>query len=342
MNPLLKYTRAYAHRRRDSIQDLRNMRRSHKVDIEQPLVLISQINRSGGTLLSQLFSGHHQCHVYPGELLIGIPKENWPDLDLNGNAGQWFRCLYTEHLADFSKNGYIKVPKRLREKYQASDITFPFSFMPKLMELLFKEQLEAQTNISQRTILNAYFTAFFNSWLDYQSLYTEKKWLVAFTPKLSTREDSIERFFNDYPNGRLISCIRDPGSWYASIHRKRPELTVEQAIPRWIESTKAAFRNKNRYSDQVHLVNFDTLLKDTKGTIGGVANWLNIEKTEILNQPTFQTLDIRANSSWKVEQSGVIDTPLNRASELDDTDRKKIEKMGAELYQKALVLTGSA
>ena len=44
--------------------------------VNQPLLLISQVQRSGGTLLSQLFDGHPQVHAHPHELKIGYP-EKW-------------------------------------------------------------------------------------------------------------------------------------------------------------------------------------------------------------------------------------------------------------------------
>ena len=51
-----------------------------------PLVLISQVQRSGGTLLSQLLDGHPELHAHPHELKIGYPtKYTWPRIDLGAN-----------------------------------------------------------------------------------------------------------------------------------------------------------------------------------------------------------------------------------------------------------------
>jgi hypothetical protein len=44
-----------------------------------PLLLISQLPRSGGSLFSQLLDGHPQLLVYPHEMRIGYPgKDTWP------------------------------------------------------------------------------------------------------------------------------------------------------------------------------------------------------------------------------------------------------------------------
>ena len=49
-----------------------------KIDyINQNLIIISQIQRSGGTLLTQLFDNHSTLYSYPSELMLTSPKFNW-------------------------------------------------------------------------------------------------------------------------------------------------------------------------------------------------------------------------------------------------------------------------
>ena len=45
--------------------------------INQDLIIISQIQRSGGTLISQLFDNHSQLFNYPSELILTNPKWDW-------------------------------------------------------------------------------------------------------------------------------------------------------------------------------------------------------------------------------------------------------------------------
>ena len=56
---------------REEYAELVPQRLEHLVPVTDPLVLVSQIQRSGGTLLSQLFDGHPECHAHPHELKIG-------------------------------------------------------------------------------------------------------------------------------------------------------------------------------------------------------------------------------------------------------------------------------
>src|ERR671938_1044237 len=79
---------------------LLEQRLERPVAVREPLVLISQIQRSGGTLLSQLLDAHPQLHAHPHELHIGYPrdKRDWPRLDLGQGPDQWFRALREAHV----------------------------------------------------------------------------------------------------------------------------------------------------------------------------------------------------------------------------------------------------
>ncbi len=69
-------------------------------------------------------------------------------------------------------------------------------------------------------MLDCYFTSYFNAWLDNHNLYTgPKKVVTAFTPDLNMDLANIESFFSDYPDGTLISSIRDPAAWYNSARK---------------------------------------------------------------------------------------------------------------------------
>jgi len=79
------------------IKQIYKQRLEHLIEINQPLILISQIQRSGGTLLSQLFDNHLERRCHPDELHIGYPKKHiWPDLNFEDNPGNWFRLLFEQ------------------------------------------------------------------------------------------------------------------------------------------------------------------------------------------------------------------------------------------------------
>lgn len=81
--------------------------RQRSVDIvDQPLILISQIQRSGGTLLSQLLDGHPECLAHPYELKWGRPEKwNWPEVDLTADARSQFDALDENWIKEFAALG---------------------------------------------------------------------------------------------------------------------------------------------------------------------------------------------------------------------------------------------
>ena len=97
-------TRAHQH-----LHQIVGHRAARLVEVRQPLVLVSQIQRSGGTLLSQLFDHHPQLHAHPHELHTGHPnKEAWPALDL-ARPSEWFHTLYERPAKRSFNEGYRKL-----------------------------------------------------------------------------------------------------------------------------------------------------------------------------------------------------------------------------------------
>src|ERR1044072_6093564 len=79
---------------RADADQLFHARRDSVVRFGEPLVLISQIHRSGGTLLNSLLDGHPQLHVHPWEIQVGHPgKSEWPVIDVGAGVERWIRAL---------------------------------------------------------------------------------------------------------------------------------------------------------------------------------------------------------------------------------------------------------
>jgi hypothetical protein len=203
-----KVSRALAGRLAN-LDDIEAFILAHATPLRAPLVLISQAHRSGGTLLSQLFDGHPALAAHPHELKIGYPTpEHWPPLDPGLGPEANFRMLFEARTIRLMRLGYTK---REQDRERRS-----FFNVPRLQYSLFRHLFETAPPANPRRLLDHFFTAYFNAWLNYQGNLEQKRWITAFAPRLANQEANVAGFFDSYPNGRLIQLVRDPKTWYRS------------------------------------------------------------------------------------------------------------------------------
>jgi hypothetical protein len=321
----------------EEYEALSRMRLDHLVPVKEPLVLISQIQRSGGTLLSQLFDGHPEVHAHPHEICIGKPEKwDWPSLDLSAPE-TWFATLHEPLLAEWIETGYVKDQTALRKRRDPD--VFPFVFSLKLQREIFARCAAGAER--ERDVLDAYFTSYFNAWLDNQNLYTgPKKAVIGFTPRLAMELERVERFFAAYPDGLLVSIVRDPRGWYASARRHRKYYAdLEQSIAHWRASTEAAIEAAGRFGDRVVVLTYEQLLEDTDTSCAALASRMGISMTPELLVPTFNGRPIRANSSEKVDRIGILSDRGSAFREaLSAGEIALIERRAGDLYDRAAAL----
>jgi hypothetical protein len=299
--------------------------------VTSPVALISQVQRSGGSLLSQLFDGHPELHAHPHELKIGYPKKfMWPRIDLNENPQRWLEIFFEDKVIEHFKGGYKKERKQ--------DEVFPFIFMPSVQKKVFLKYLSSVDSITLRDVFDAYMTSYFGAWINNQNRYGLKKYVTAFTPRLAMIEDNMESFFEVYPDGRLLSIVRDPKNWYPSAvkHRSNVYGDIRKSIDLWKTSTEGALRNKKKYGERVCIVRFEDLVSKTEVVMLYMANFLKINFDDILLVPTFNKSPIRANTSFNDEQHGIVSSTLSRYKMLSEEELKIIEEMTEDIYSMTL------
>ena len=303
-------------------------------------MLISQIVRSGGTLLAQLLDGHEQLHCHPPECLIG--GGTWPDLDLSQPAKVLFKALRERHLRRAFLDGYYK-DKPARTLGLEVSKAFPLDLDPDAHRALFLDLCRQDFPATTRAALNHYFTALFNAWAGNRSLDGDKRWTVVFRNKLG-QGAQLDRFFQLYPEGRYLTCTRAPKARTASCIRYRGVLRA--SLPRYIDEWRALSEHQlsalDRFPGQVALVRMEALVQATEPTMRRLSGWLDIRYDPILIRPTFNRDDIRANSSFSVESHGVISAPLdNWRAVLTDDEAAEIDARTSDL-QSELVRRATA
>jgi hypothetical protein len=315
-------------------------RLEHLVAVREPLALISQIQRSGGTLLSQLFDGHPECHAYPHELSLAYLNDvGGTAFDL-GSAERSFEIVYEPRMAKRLGAGYRKPASRPGDS--DADV-FPFLYLGGLQRRIFEKCFEAGV-ARDRDVLDCYFTSVFNAWLDNQNLYlTPKKLVTAFAPRLVHKPAAVERIFAAYPDGFLISIVREPRAWFASARlQKERYADVEHALKRWRASAEGALDARERYGDRVVVVTYEDLVTRTEQTMTALAARLGISMSPVLCVPTFNGRPIRANSSYAVETYGILRnrTETYRSS-LDDETLARVDDLAGDVYERARAAASS-
>ena len=319
------------------IREASKQRLTFCVRIRQPMLLISQIQRSGGTLLSQLLDGHSQLYVHPNELAIGKPsKYFWPTIDLSRPAGELFDNLAEFVLLDYIRSGYQKqsdAEQNIDQNYRKKVLPFIFDF--ELQKELFVECLRSEPPKSARNVLDAYVTSYFNAWLDYQGLYRDPDqvhYWVNFTARILTEPGNYERIFNDYPDGKFISVLRDPVSWFASARRHQQQYhDIDNAIGLWRNCYERILSIVRSNPGNFLLMKFEDCVLDTSGTMERVAQFLGIRFEESMLTPTFNGMKIQSDSSFGAKM-GIDKSSINRAYDVDQQSQNYIISKVGELY----------
>ncbi|NWG24072.1 MAG: sulfotransferase [Pseudorhodoplanes sp.] len=296
--------------------------------IDLPLVMISQVERSGGSMMAQLFDGHPQILAHPHELKIGYPdKRIWPPTDI-ANIDEQFRVLFELNTINFFEEGYFK------GKHNPQRINF--FLMPQLQRAIFEAELAGREKRTGRDVLDAYFTSYFNAWLNLRNRIEDAKLITGFVPMMAADESNMDQFWSVYPDGYLISVIRSPLSWYPSFVKLKGG-TVETVAARWNSSTEGTIRERARRKDRTIVLRFDDVVKNTEAAMRLVCRRIGLDFHPSLVSPTFNQEPIGSNSVFGQTEPGVVTAaPAQRESLLSDAERDYLNAHCMPLYKRAL------
>jgi Sulfotransferase family len=304
--------------------------RDEPVRIDQPLLLISQVQRSGGTLLLRLLDGHPECYVVPFQLRgLDAAAKNPP-----ATTAEAWRRLWDPKLARRYEAGH----RQRKHDVLDDEEVFPFELEPELQRRIFDACVAAHPNPTLRNYFDCYFTSYFNAWRDYANLEVPKRWVVGFEPGVARSRSRRTALREIYPDGRVVSIVRDPWSWYASARRWETRWADrEAALAHWRSvalGTMKWRRQRGKQQREVRVLTFEDLLTRTEQTMRRVAAWLEIEFRPELSRPTFNGRPIRANTSFADLSTEVSTKPLERAEdELSAGDVDYIEAHAGKLYR---------
>ena len=317
-------------------------RRRFLVPVTQPLALVAQIQRSGGTLVTQLLDGHRALHVHPHELHIGKPKNSWPALDISEEPAALFAKLKEDAPDAHVRRGYSKLSHaELEGNPNHRELSLPFVFSSTLQRQLFEDILQGRRPRTQRDVIDVYATSYFNAWVDYRDLYREPleiRYWVAFIARFFHEPEHLKRLRADYPDGRIIVPVRDPVSWYASARaHHRSYASVDVAIALWMQSNVTVLRQATEHESAFLFVSFEDLIRRTKSAVKRIEGFLGLPHDPAAFTPTFNGLPVASDSSFGAKV-GIDHTALDRSMHVDKETCNTIRRATAEVYRNLIEL----
>jgi len=330
---VLKYNAAIRGRAANSSSIVKRLQQTYQ-PVTQPLVLVSQAERSGGSMLAQLFDSHTELLAHPHELKIGYPDKGiWPPIDVNGAVEENFRILFEYDTIRMCEEGYVKGRYSVDRKN--------FFFLPQAQKEIFRAMLGDASDLTPRNVLDAYFTSYFNAWINRQGDIEVAKFITGFTPRLTPRSENFDRFWEAYPDGYLISVVRSPLSWFPSFVRQKvgnPLFDNKAKIAAyWNKSVEGTLREKERKPERVVVISFNDLITNTEATMRLISRRIGISYEDTLTTPTFNGKPIEANTSFDPMTPGTVSSaPAERETFLAAEDRDLINDTCMPLYERVM------
>lgn len=276
-----------------------------------PFLMISQVQRSGGSMFAQLLDDHPDLLVFPGEIHIAKPKRDWPRLSPGHPPSVCFRKLVDHRCIEYAREGFYKTIRGRQRMNFAYDVA--------LHQDLFCALFRARRPATPRDILDLFFTSFFASWDrggNDPAAPSPVRYYAGFAAGMAANGEAVDRYFRDYPDGHLVSIVRDPRNWLPSAVNKpkswRKFSDSEKALGVWRRSTEAMRRNAERYPGKVTLIDFEHLIADTGSVMERFCRRLDLPYDPALLTPTFNGRPLESNSTFGSVKGYVDDSVLER------------------------------
>ena len=271
-----------------------------------PILISSQLQRSGGSLISQLFDNHPEILAHPWEIMVY--KE--------GTDRIYDKILKTEkELTRLMRDGYKK-GKFAKKKHRFHFLTSEFT------KILFKEK-------NNKNFLDNYFDNFFKYWTNFKNDNGEKKMITGFSP-FFCKGNLIEQL-NSHKRLSIIHIYRDPYSWwYSAKNFKEIYKDISSVKKFWLRSQVEALKAKSKFEDKVFIIQFNDLIKKRSKLMRFLCKKFSIKYDSKLMFPTFNGQSIENDSSFKkqkVDKYWIVNATTNRYKKgLAKNDYLKIRK----------------
>lgn len=276
------------------------------------IILISQLQKSGGHMLLSLLDGHPKLNIYPMELILKKNNQNWFDekyFIFKNQSTFFLRAVNQGQTSNLVKNN-VK--------------NFVFSLIQQ--EKIYNQNKSSKTNLN----LILYFFSFFKSWKNYHKTFNNDP-IVFFIPQFFANSETSKKLYEYFEDCTLIYICRDPLTWCRSTKNYRPDKfpTLKKLLQFYINHQKALIKNHSKRN--VIIVNYENLIKDTRVELEKLLKKLNLNYHN--NNKTF-TSNMQPVSTFSSFKYKKYDIPSNQKNIKLNLSKREL-KENAELLAEA-------
>ncbi len=302
--------------------------------VQENIVWICQLPRSGGTLLLRLLDSHPEFHCHPVVFSFTNSDRIWPEIDEFEKAkDDVLEAIFSSmSMAKFHLRGVRKKSSNMKQEF------YPIYFNKRWYREIF--ELSRQ-GTEPRDYFDAFFTALFNAWRNNQNLYGNKKYITA---QMTLRKPQLYRKNYDnfkavYPDGKMIFIVRKPDDWLASALYLKVSTPYSGIPSDIIGDYKIHLKQAIEMArdDSFIVFRFEDMILDSRRIMTRLAETLEISWNESLLLPTLNGAPFYQNSSFELERRFSIDqSVLGRGKELPHSALSAIDDECLDLYNKVV------
>jgi hypothetical protein len=287
------------------------------------IIMMSAMYENGGNTTHRLLDGHPELFVYPFESQVGtnlvqdylttyVPfKYRWPEFSVSGTVEQDYELIFDEEMKVL-----LRTPERSKFK------TCGLQIDEKARIARYVEIMKGKPR-TRANAVEAFFRSTFDTWTNFNKKGTEHTY-VGYNP---VQVFDTEKILSDFPNGHVLHVVRNPYSGYSDTKKRPYPLSLARYVWTWNLNQHMALTYAEKYPKNFHIVRFEDIVADTKGTMTRLAKKLGIEYADTMLSPTWNGQAMKQVYPWGTIRIATPEVNVATMNELTDAEKAEVTRL---------------
>jgi hypothetical protein len=287
------------------------------------LIMISAMYENGGNTTHRLLDGHPEVFAYPFESQVGtnlvtdfltsyVPfKYRWPEFSLSGTVEQDYELIFDEEMKVL-----LRTPER--SKFKSCGLKID----EKARIARFVEIMKGKPR-SRANLVEAFFRSTFDTWTNFNAKGKEHVYL-GYNP---VQVFDTEKILADFPDGHVIHVVRNPYSGYSDTKKRPYPLSLVRYTWTWNLSQHMALTYAEKYPHNFHIVRFEDIVADMKGTMARLCSKLNLAWSDTCTAPSWNGTELKQVYPWGTIRIPTPEVNVATMNELSESEKAEITRL---------------